>query len=76
MYETEQSPQEVIEPFPYQLSGSEFQDNTNSESGDIDNTDNEDLDSDNSEDFDNDEEQYYCSMYFRTGVRGQLYIIL
>ena len=60
MYETEQSTQEVIEPFPDQLSGSEFQDNTNSESEDIDNSDNEDFDSDNSdnEDFDDDEEQY------------------
>ena len=56
MDETEQSTQEVIEPFPDQLSGSEFQDNTNSESEYIDN---EDFDSDNSdnEDFDDDEEQ-------------------
>ena len=60
MDETEQSTQEVIKPFPDQLSGSEFQDNTNSESEDIDNSDNEDFDSDNSdnEDFDDDEEQY------------------
>ena len=59
MDETEQSTQEVIEPFPDELSGSEFQDNTNSESETIDNSDNEDFDSDNSEKnhFDDDEEQ-------------------
>ena len=57
MDETEQSTQEVIEPYPDQLSGSEFQDNTNSESEYIDNSDNEDFDSDNSdnEDLDDDE---------------------
>ena len=59
MDETDQSTQGVIEPFPDQLSGSEFQDNTNSESENIDKSDNEDFDSDNSdnEDFDDDEEQ-------------------
>ena len=60
MDETEQSTQEVIEPFPDQLSGSEFQNNPNSESEDIDNSDNEDFNSDNSDNsnFDDDEEQY------------------
>ena len=59
MDETEQSTEEVTEPFLDQLLGTEFQDNTNSESEDSYNSDNEDFDSDNAdnEDFIDDEEQ-------------------